>query len=90
MGMPNYDYVCCGCNAPFEALVAGPRSRPSCPHCGARRANRLPALVALRRDARSSPALPTNGRPAQGCGLIERPSDFGDSGDCGHCGPDLP
>jgi len=73
--MPTYDYVCGDCRHGFEALVSSLRARPRCPSCGARRAERAPVLIAslARTQDKLSPALPTDGKPACGCGLIERP-----------------
>jgi putative FmdB family regulatory protein len=70
--MPSFDYVCGACEAAFEALVKSVRSRPACPRCGSRRASRAPALIAVRRESKAAPALPHRGKPAGGCGLIER------------------
>jgi putative FmdB family regulatory protein len=77
--MPAYDYVCSDCGHAFEALVRGPRARPACDRCGSRKASRQPALVSTRRESGDAPAIPCNGKPAMGCGLIERPPP------CGHC-----
>jgi putative FmdB family regulatory protein len=73
--MPTYDFVCDECKHGFEALVPSFRARPSCPACGARRATRAPVLIASPRSTadKLAPALPTDGKPACGCGLIERP-----------------
>jgi putative FmdB family regulatory protein len=71
--MPTFDYVCDGCGSEFEARVATARARPACPGCHARRARRRPAAPAVRGSSRAAPTLPVRGKPARGCGLIERP-----------------
>ena len=71
--MPTFDYVCGGCGREFEARVTGVRARPACPRCGERRAKRRPAAPAVRGTSKAAPSLPVRGKPARGCGLIERP-----------------
>jgi putative FmdB family regulatory protein len=71
--MPIFDYCCGDCSERFEARVTSARARPAGPRCGARRARRLPAAPAVRGTSRNAPMLPTKGKPARGCGLIERP-----------------
>jgi len=72
--MPIYDYQCSACDATFERLVAGPRTRVICEHCGSRRTQRLPALVGLRGPERPAPRLGKPGAacPPGGCGHLHR------------------
>ena len=76
--MPLFDYVCGACDAHFEALVAAANARPACPKCSAHKSRRQPAAPASRAPsnagARAAPTLPIDGKPAGGCGLIERPA----------------
>ncbi|MGH7162542.1 MAG: FmdB family zinc ribbon protein [Planctomycetota bacterium] len=61
--MPLYEYDCRKCGKRSEHLAGGPRERPRCPHCGARRLARLFSVFAAT-SAKGGDAPPPCGQGA--------------------------
>ena len=65
--MPIYEYACRDCEKVFEARLARSDSpAPACPHCGAKRPNKLLSAFAVASSGNSPGFDPASMPPCQG------------------------